>query len=155
MSKTIVRYVANLPPGVSRIRGVVNPEPRKAILGESDFSDNISQERTQTYLLPVATVQFETDQAVIRYGETAGLTWRIDTDYKLTCEISGPMSEEKSKLNPPIGITDNKTSPRQSLPLTSEQTFTLTCTPESGAGVPPDVIIRSVTVEVIPRVQEI
>lgn len=154
VSAKIVAAVPNLKMGSTKLRAVVNPTPRAAQLNETNFTDNASSEITQTYVYEVGTVILTYKNEVIRYSATTSLQWSVDADYAVTCQLAGAFAVgvNRTLTNTP-GTKISGTA--GSAALKNTQNFSLTCTPKTGPGVPSTVISKSVSIEVVPSVQEI
>lgn len=154
VSAKIVVAIPNLKMGSTKLRAVVNPAPRATQLNEKNFTDNSSSEITQTYVYNVGTVILTYKNEVIRYGATTSLDWSVDADYAVTCQLAGAFvgSVNRTITNIP-GIKLSGTA--GSAVLKNTQNFSLTCTPKTGPGIPSTVLTKSVSIEVVPSVQEI
>jgi hypothetical protein len=132
----------------------VNPAPGKPILNEINFSNNTSQVITQKYQFDVATITFAPVESIVRNGESTTIKWTVNADYSMNCTMTGALSTGNGASVSFAVAPGNKSGDILSSALSNEQTFGITCTPQSGPGVPPDIVTKSTRVEVVPSVQE-
>jgi hypothetical protein len=93
---------------------------------------------------PIITMK--SDRSIVRYGDTTGVNVTINSEYDVSCEISGlgrstETFEHKAGESVHIFVTE---------PLTSTKKVTTTCLPKTL-----DPVSTSLSIEVIPRQQEV
>jgi hypothetical protein len=150
----IVGTLSNLSYGEYEVRALVNMDAARTgvIVSESDILDNISAVRKITNPPPTPTVTLASQQMVVRKGGTINLDWSINAAYIMDCDLLGPgvgqVFEYVATSTTVVGIG-------VSTPLTSAQTFRLTCNAGTVNGYKLPPVVRAVTVDVIPTVEEI
>jgi hypothetical protein len=133
--------------GTGQLRALVNMTPQtNASIGETEFSNNTSANRTIVFATTPPTLVLTTDRNTVRSGQTVTLTYNIESPRPFTCELRG--NGAPTVIRHEGGDT---TGSIQTAPITSTQTFTLSCVSDMGG----DPTETSVRVEVIPFIDEV
>ncbi len=135
--------------------GVNNDAPEDTYIDAADPGCWASSTDSTTYdpndttesLVVAPTITISARPQIVRYNDTASITYTIRGVNPVSCQLTGPGIPTASISYPTVasGITNTITGTHISAPLTSTQTFTITC----GA------TRAQTTVEVIPLAQEI
>ncbi len=133
--------------GTGQLRALVNMAPQtNTAIGETEFSNNTSPNRTIVFATTPPVLTLTTDRGTVRSGQSVTLTYRIESPQPVNCELRGsgtptPIRHEggDSSGSLPTG------------PITSTQRFVLSCTSDMGG----EPVEQSLTVEVIPFIDEV
>ena len=143
-SPSLLLEMNDVEPGTYRIRGRVDLDPDRIDEVDDSLADN-SRDTLLTVPIPPPNIIFESDREVVRRGQTVELFYDVDVTYELQCEVTGPNTT--TTFNTLSFTSDDVTSG----PLDGLTEFLLSCeNPNTG-----DVYERSLTVEVVPSVEEI
>lgn len=133
--------------GTGQLRALVNMAPQtNATIGETEFSNNTSPNRTIVFATTPPVLTLTTDRGTVRSGQSVTLTYHIESPQPVTCELRG------NGTPTPIRHEGGDTSGSlQTGPITSTQRFVLSCTSDMGG----EAVEQSLTVEVIPFIDEV
>jgi len=144
-------YFYDVPPGVIRVRSVVNMppsliyQPEKFISGRirtsnpytlpipSSFLDNLSStdDSSSSEIATNPEIELSTTHNFVRWGSDTHLNWSMK-QVNVNCSLSGPSSFDTIFINPTINgtydpITDRVYDSATTSPLYSSQIFRLQC----------------------------
>lgn len=142
LSPLLTYTIVDKPIGDYKVRAQVNQPNTNTALGETNFTNNISNEVSFSITPGAPVITLTADKPIARKGGTTTINWTITAPYNPTCHITG--------AGMPNGAIE-KTGHARSTALLNSQTFTVTC----DAGLGYNATTKSITVPVIPSIYEI